>query len=310
MFNTKKLPGFILAFSATALWASFYIVSRFVFGENAEDIDPIFFSFLRFLMASVFAIALTIHQKKTYQLFHAVKNDFRMFLFLGLIGIVGEGILVFWSLKYTTATRSSLFANTSPIFTVIIALFALKEKLNLRKLAGMLLGFGGVLIAISSKSKGDLFLSSTSVIGDLLALGSGICWAGYTVWGIKVSKKYGSILSTTVVILSGTIMLFFIVILAKCPVRWDLSLNLWLATIYMGVFVNGLAYICWYAALKYLNAGEVGAFGYISLILTVIMSSILLHEKFSFLFFIAIFGVLAGVYLMMEKRSINSAKCE
>ena len=37
-----------------------------------------------------------------------LKKDLVIFLFLGLTGIVGEGTLVFYSLKYTTAARSYL----------------------------------------------------------------------------------------------------------------------------------------------------------------------------------------------------------
>lgn len=303
MFSKNKLIGFTLAFIPTALWASFYIVSRFAFGENEDLIDPVFFSFLRYFIAGIFMFVLIMHQRKFKLMITAMKSDLWMFIFLGLTGVVLEGTLLFWSLKYTTAARSSLFANASPIFTVLIAVFALSEKLDKRKIWGMLIGFAGISVAIAAKSKGDLYLSASGILGDLLALGSGVCWAAYTVWGTGVSKKYGSFISASIVIIFGTAMLFGVVLLTGRPMIWDFSLKLWLATVYLGLFANGLANLCWYAALKYLKAGELGAFGYISALLTVIMSFTLLNEKFTPWFFLALVGVIGGVYLMMEKAA-------
>lgn len=303
MFSRNKLIGFSLAFIPTALWSSFFIVSRFAFGENENVIDPVFFSFLRYFMAGIFMFSLIMYQGKFNIMARAIKADLWMFIFLGLTGVVLEGILLFWSLKYTTAARSSLFANTSPIFTVIIAIFALNEKPDRRKIWGMLIGFAGIFIAIISKSKGDLYLTSSTVLGDFLALGAGVCWAAYTVWGTGVTNKYGGFVSSSIIIIFGTVMLFVIVILTGRPMIWDFSLKLWLATIYLGVFANGLAYLCWYAALKYLKAGELGAFGYICALLTVVMSFTMLNEKFTPWFFLALCGVIGGVYLMMEKST-------
>lgn len=310
MFSRKKLIGLSLAFIPTATWASFYIVSRFAFGENEDIIDPVFFSFLRYFIAGIFMFALIMHQGKFRLMASAMKTDLWMFIFLGITGVVLEGTLLFWSLKYTTAARSSLFANTSPIFTVLIALFALHEKIDSRKICGMLLGFAGAVTAIVSRSQGDLYLSSSGILGDLLAMGSGICWAAYTVWGTGVSNKYGSFISASIVIIFGSIMLFAVVLVTGRPMSWNFPAKLWIATIYLGIMTNAVAYLCWYAALKYLKAGELGAFGYISAILTVIMSFTLLQEKFTFSFFIALAGVIAGVYLMMEKDAKTAAKHE
>ncbi len=302
MFKGKKLWGLSLAFTATAFWASFYIVGRYVFGENEGSIDPVFFTFLRFLMAGFFFAAVLTWKRKIGSGVSMLRQNLWIFIFLGLIGIVGEGVLVFWSLKYTTAARSSLFANTSPIFTVLLAIFALNEKCSWRKVLGMTIGFAGAAAAIAGRGQSDISISGTSIIGDLLALGSGICWAAYTVWGANVTVKHGSLLSTSASIMFGTIMLFILVIAGGNTTKLDFSWKLWLAIIYLGVFGNGLAYLCWYAALKYLKAGELGAFGYISAALSALMSFIFLKEQFTIYFFLALAGIIFGVYLLLEKN--------
>jgi len=305
MFKSKKLLGLSLGFIATISWASFYVVSRFAFGGYEDRIDPVFFSFLRFLFAGVFFMFIILFTGQRKKLSVAVKKDWKLLSLLALTGIVGEGVLVFWSLKYTTAARSSLFANTSPIFTIIIAVFAANEILNKRKCLGMLIGFAGAAFAILGNGSSDSYMTDSSVVGDLLALGSGVCWAAYTVWGARAAMRYGSLISTGAAIILGTAMLFFIVIFTNRPMLWDFPLNLWLAIIYLGVFANGIAYICWYAALKYLSPGELGAFGYISAAATIILSCIFLNEKIGLVFILSLSAIFVGVYLMMneEKKS-------
>ncbi len=295
-----------LAFIATVSWASFYVVSRYIFGEDNDFTDPVFATFLRFLMGSLFFLFLLTILGKTPEMFKAFRKNTWMFVFLGLVGIVGEGVLVFWAAKYTTAARCSLCANLSPVFTVLIAWLFAGEKMNVYKITGMILGLGGVFLAILGNGGKDIYTGASCIIGDLLAIGSGICWAAYTVGGLGVTKKYGATISTAVVIITGTFLLFLLVIVTNRPVQWSISLHMLLAYAYLGVFANGISYLCWYRALNYLKAGEVGAFGYISVILSVIFSCIFLKESLTLSFYIALVCVMGGVYLMMEKKKIAS----
>ena len=306
MFNKQKIFGMVLAFIATASWASFYVVSRYVFGESAaeaESVDPVFATFLRVVMGAAFFCIMLLFTGKVKNSVSALKKNVWMFLFLGLVGIVGEGVLVFWSTKYTTAARSSLCANLSPVFTVVIAWMFAGEKMNRYKASGVLLGLGGIMLAILGNGGKDIYMDASSIFGDLLALGSGVCWAAYTVGGLGVTKKYGSMVSTALVIITGCIMLYLLILFTGREMHWDMSMKMWLAYAYLGIFANGISYLCWYTALKYLKAGEVGAFGYVSVILTVIFSCIFLQEQIGIQFVIAFACVMSGVYLMMEKKN-------
>jgi len=104
---------------------------------------PVFLTFVRYLVASLLLTGIMVYQKKMPVVKECLKKDLVIFLFLGLTGIVGEGTLVFYSLKYTTAARSCLLANASPIFTVLMAYFALNEGMSKAKMTGMLIGFAG-----------------------------------------------------------------------------------------------------------------------------------------------------------------------
>ena len=76
--------------------------------------------------------------------------------------------------------------------------------------------------------------------------------------------------------------------------------QLWAGTVYTGIVTLALANACWYAALRYLKPGVLGAFGYLSAAITFTLASIVLKEKFSVLFILAIILILSGMSMMMS----------
>ena len=300
MKNNKRFKGLLFGLMATSFWAGSYIVGRYLFGEEGAKIDPVFLTFIRYMIASMLLTGVMLHQKKMQIAVECLKKDLLILLFLGL-SIIVSALLAFYSLKYTTATRSCLLANAAPIFTVIMAYFALKEGMSKSKIIGMVLGFAGVGTAILCRSGSDIYMSATSLVGDIMALSSGVFWAAYTVWGTRVSNQYGGMASSFISILFGTVLIMPVVLLGGSNMALDLPLRVWLGVIYLGA-TNGIACACWFSALKYLKAGELGAFGYVSAAMTMVLSLILLHERISFIFFGALALVFYGVYLMMKPQ--------
>jgi len=65
-----------------------------------------------------------------------------------------------------------------------------------------------------------------------------------------------------------------------------------------------MLYFTWrYAALRYLKPGVLGAFGYLSAAIQLTRSLIVLKEKFSVMFILAVALILCGISLMMSDPS-------
>lgn len=298
--------GIYFGLGASVLWSTFYIVGRYIFGNCS--IDPIYLTFLRFFIATVFLIPFLLLKGKIKDLSKAMKTDFFLFFVLGASGIFCEGALVITSLKYTTAARSCLFANASPIFTIIISYFIAKEVLTKRKIYGIFIGFAGITLSLLSKGGLDIFAqNNTFLFGDILALFSGICWAVYTVFGKRIVSQYGGLVSTTGAILLGEIMLLFLVLFLKIPLNLNFSLSIWLSILYLGIFSSGLAYVFWYVGLKSIDSGVLGSLGYATPILTTILSYLLLKERANYLFFIGFIFVFFALYLIMKENKVKEA---
>lgn len=302
-----KFPwiGILCAFTATLLWSSLYPVGRLLMLSGVNDLDPLALTWIRLFLSSVFFIPFLCLKGSGGTLCQAVKTDWKKLLLLALLGNVGEGYLLLASLCWTTAARASLLANASPIFTVIIAWLLLHEKASWKMLSGMIIGFAGIIVAMGLTSGADCFGGGglKGLLGDGLALSSGICWAAYTVCGAEISRKYSDSVAIMTIAFAALILLPFVIFKPGCLASLlALPWQGWLVVLYLALLVNGWANILWYRALKTLSAGALGSFGYISAGLAAVMSLIGLKEHFSLTFVLSIVMVLAGVGLMLTPK--------
>ncbi len=298
---TAQKKGILLGLTATAFWATFYPLGRVLFGFNSDAVEPLNFSFLRFAFATLFFLPMLFKPANRRAVHTLLRKHWRQVLTLSAVGIAGEGVLVFWALKYTTSARASLLANASPIFTVLISYFCGRELLNGRKISGMILGFLGILLAFQGGG-GDVFSADAGIlVGDLMALLSGIGWAYYTVFGAEVTACCGGMLGTGVLFACGTLLMLPVLIISGKGPDFNLPLRVWLGAFYLGTLSNGLANGLWYMALKYVTPGELGSCGYISALLTFTLAVLFLDEQCNWQFLVAIALVLGGVALMLQR---------
>ena len=176
--DISKIKGLALGFIATASWASFYIASRYFFGTDDDGLDPLWSSFLRYVIAAVILFAAAAAAKQVPVLRTALRKDWKMLFLLGLIGIAGESTLLFYSMKFTTAARSNLLTNISPVVTAVMSWFITREVFSRKQIAGMILGSIGTA-AIFFLRGGDNFADGniSFLTGDLMAVAAGICWS-------------------------------------------------------------------------------------------------------------------------------------
>lgn len=298
--KNKRLLGLLCALTATLCWASNYPVSRLIFncGGTAE-LDEWWSAWLRNLFCAASLLPVTFMATKgSWGHFAANwKKDWKMFLFLGVM-LVGEGALCFAAAKYTTAARTSLFANTSPVFTLLISFLFAKELMSGRKITGVLLGLAGIVIAAVSRG-GDAFSAGLSTLGgDLLALVSGVFWATFTVFGGDASSRYNGVFCTVMYRICG--LLVMVPVLFFCNISFDLPLTVWLGLIYMAVISGGVAVWLWSCAQKYVEPGVLGSFGYLSAFCATAFSLFFLKEKITWPFILAFCLILGGMALILK----------
>ncbi|MBO5668226.1 MAG: DMT family transporter [Lentisphaeria bacterium] len=303
----RSFIGLLLGLSATVCWGSFYVVGRWLFGEGEGELNVFLFNFLRFVMAAAALTPLLLVRRNRELVKRALARDLKPFLLITVVGVVLESYLVFYALNFTTAARCSLMANFSPVATVIFAFFLHGEKISKWGITGMIVGFAGIVMAGISQG-GDMYAATDwrTFIGDAMALASGLCWAFFTAYGVEVSDRYGGAVCMLVCFFLGALLMlplqFFMVTPAEAV---NIPLRVWGGMIYTGMVTLAFANGCYYAALRYIRAGVLGAFGYLSAGITFTLSIILLGEHFSGIFIISVLLILGGMLLMMYRPGRN-----
>jgi drug/metabolite transporter (DMT)-like permease len=96
---------------------------------------------------------------------------------LAILNITGWNGLALFGVRQLPAGRSSILAYTMPVWATLVAWFALDEPLSARKIAGLALGFAGMIVLLGD----DLRAFQRSPFGALMILGAAIVWACGTV---------------------------------------------------------------------------------------------------------------------------------
>ncbi len=296
-----KIKGLAAGLTATALWGGFYPVGRWLFNSGADEPDGFTASLLRFFIAALVLSPVLANRESMTRLRREWRHDLPLLALLAAVGIVGEGVLVLISTKYTTAARSSLMANDAPIFTALFSYWITREALSGRKIAGMLSGAIGIGLMFALRGS-DTFSSASTVVGDLLALLSGVCWALYTVLGTAPVARYGAFFCTECLFIIGTLMMLPVAaIWGDLPGVMDLSAASWIGIAYLGFFASALSFALWYVALKHLKPGELGAFGYLTPVVAAVLARIFFAERLGWGFLLSLVLILGGIALMVDR---------
>ena len=99
-----------------------------------------------------------------------------------LLGLLASGLFFaadlavwHWSIKFTTVTNATLFANFAPIFVAIVAWKWLGERIGLGFVVGLLVSIAGAAVLLNA----SLHLGGKELKGDLLGIATAVFYAGY-----------------------------------------------------------------------------------------------------------------------------------
>jgi drug/metabolite transporter (DMT)-like permease len=215
---------------------------------------------------------------------------------LSLFQTILQYVLFYIGLAHTTAIKGSIITGSSAFFAILIAcIFFRNEQISAKKLLGCVLGFAGLIIVNIS---GASFHLSMNLLGDTLMLISALSSALSSLL-IKVFTKHEN-----TVLLSGYQFFLggFVMIIIGCALGGtlaDVSLRGILLLIYMAL-ISSVAYTLWGILIKYNSVSRIAVFGFLTPVMGVLLSAVILQEFDSIQFscILALCLVCIGIYLV------------
>lgn len=274
---------------------SFFWAGSFIVVEMAtKQIDPIDLGFLRFCVATPLMVLLVVFMRKPLVL---PRKEIPWLIVLGLTGVTLLYLFQFLGIYYTNAPAASVLINTNVIFIAILSGLFLHEALTRKRIAGIILSFIGVVVIMFSDIwKQQMTFDNFFVIGSILMLLSAFCWALYSFVGKRLLINYDNFVITMYAFVFGTLFYVPFVFSDIGPALQEISLDGWLAVLYLALGCTLFGYLGWYHALKHIDASKAAVFLNLIPLFTILMS-FFLGADLTWLFLLGAALIIYGVYL-------------
>ena len=223
----------------TALWGgSFFFIEIAV-----ESVQPLTLVLIRVTIA---AAALWLFMAARRQKVPAPPGALLAFLVLALLNNVIPFVLFAWAQRSITGGLGSILNATTPIWGVIVAhLMTSDEKMTPEKVAGVLLGFGGVSVMIGADFLKEI---GTGVLAQLACLGATLCYALAGVSGRRFRPMgISPVAVSTGQLTAAALVMVPLVLLFEAP--WTTSPpapEAWMALTALALVGTSLAYILYF----------------------------------------------------------------
>lgn len=169
----QPLFGFLLAFTAAAMWGSLPIALQQVLRKmNSETVV-----WFRFFVASV---GLLLILKVTHQLpkLTALRLQHWLLFALSIVGLSANFFLYNIALLYIPPTTSQIFSPLTSFGMLLAGVWLFKESLSIHQKIGLILLIVGLLLFFNQKLE-DFLQFNTYVKGILICVAACFIWVMY-----------------------------------------------------------------------------------------------------------------------------------
>ncbi|WP_296746506.1 DMT family transporter [Mesorhizobium sp.] len=271
----------------TLSWGLNYVAAKISYAGY----DPVFVSIARSVIGGMCVFAWC--RLRGIKLFDADGTLVAGIVAGALFGV--EFLCLYIGLEYTTVARNTLLVNTMPFWVLIGGHFLLGERINARKLTGLVLAFCGLLAVFSD---GIIAGKDATLTGDLLSLGSGVLWALTSIF-IKRSKLVATSAEKLLLYqLAGAAIVGALVMpFAGPPIREIATLPT-LALMFQSFYVVAFTYVLWFWLLTRYPASSLSSFAFLSPVFGVLCGALLLGEPLTVRIFLALALIAAGLIIV------------
>jgi len=282
-------------------WGSSFVVVKVAL---TEGLTPIAIATFRFLLAgALFVIALLYNKtrNKRYRL-GVDKKDVPMFLLLALTGVTFFFIAQYTGIKMAGASVAAILVTLfSPILIATISARIIGERLIRRQALGIGIAAVGAFTIItggtlSFQNDPDFFL------GSLILLSTPFLWTAYSLLGKKIMEKYDAFLVVSYVnVLGGLCLIPFSLAENSLNQITMMSLNGWLAILYLSVTCSLVGYYIWFYVMKQVGAARTSSFLFGEPIITVLFATLFVGEPLNLFILGGGALIFLGVYQVVKK---------
>jgi drug/metabolite transporter (DMT)-like permease len=283
----------------TALWGLNMVAMK----TMASIFDPSVMATERAAVAAMFLGALLWRQRTSAPRTRMNRRQIGTALGCAALMVYLNQILIAGGLARTSATNGSIAIALSPLVSSLMAAAILRERIELARILGVLLGLGGVLIVVLKGSGGKI---AGAGLGDAMVVASVVTFAIGGVFIHRLARETDALHASAMIYACGTLMLALHALVvgpaqtvgAWLPGFWPVMLVLFSALI-----ATAFGNLAWNHAIVKIGVARVSLWFYWVPIFGVGFAALLLGETLSMWHLVGLLAVAVGTALGTYSRA-------
>lgn len=265
--NTKVVSTYILI---CLIWGTTWLGIK----ASLESLTPFMSAGTRFFLAS-FVIFMIMK-------FNGIKLQtdrlsVKLYFLMGFFSFVIPFGLVYWAQQFVPSGLSAVLFAVYPFFVAIFSYFRIpEEKIGLIKVAGIILGFSGIVVIFSDSFGQNI---SDYILGMLAIVLSGIMQANIAV---TLKKSGGHLHSLSMNLIPMLLAGFFMVLISITIEDYSANtfdLNAVVSVSYLALFGSVVTFTSFYWLLKRVNIVILSLIAFITPIVALFAGWIIYNEQ-------------------------------
>ncbi len=264
-----------------AIWGAAYPLLR----VSSPQFGPVALVVVRLAIASLVLLPFVKWTPSSLQ-------HWRKLLVLGLINTAVPFALFAYATLTITGGLASVINATTPMFGALVAYFWLHERLDALRVAGIAIGFGGVLYIVGGEIGTH---AEDSLLGVLAAV------VGAAMYGVAANftkRQLGALNARLVA--AGNVVAALLLMAPFAWMSWPAappSATAWWAVIALGLFCTALAYLLFFRLLSRVSASQAITVTFLIPVFGILWGALFLDEPVTAGLLVSAVVVLVGVAL-------------
>jgi drug/metabolite transporter (DMT)-like permease len=304
--KAEKTIYLILAFVVVS-WGLNIVMVKYL----TETIPPMLVAAIRMPLAGV---ALLPFAWKRFGFYKPSAKEWGLLFLIALMSIFVHQLTLAYGVVTTTATNASIILGLNPLTTALLASLFIGEKFSLRLGLGILLGFTGVVLVVTSNSADSSI--AVSGWGDLIML---ISMLAYVIGGLFVKKISVFPIPTLVVTAYSTVIGGVLLNIGTVSVLGTASYHevhftamAWVVLLLSAWMGTSLGTLGWNHGIKHIGANRTAMFINAMPFATMVGGIIVLHERIGWVhiaaFVLTTLGIIIGTVKPQGRKKAGNLK--
>lgn len=254
---------------------------------------------LLFWLASVFVPGETMERKDRLPLFYA-----------SLFGIIFNQMAFTVGVGFTSPANASIITTTTPVLTMILAAFVLREMITGKKIIGVCASAVGAILLVSGSGRQAAALpGNNNLLGDILCLASQCSVAVYFVFFKSLIGRYSPITLLRWMFTYASLACLPFTFQEVISIHYStLPAQTWLGIAYVVVFATFVSYICLSFAQQRLKPTAVSMYNYCQPVIASSVAVLWGMDHFGWVKTLSVLLVFTGVLLVTGAGEKASAR--